>query len=329
MALLANAQLPTPSLPSDTSKWMRVACEQAGLAKLAGEVPVGCVFVSDKDGDVASEDGDRSTMNRVLAKASNRTNCEHNGTRHCEMICIDEIWDGIHGAKRIQSTSSSSSGSTMNAYAKKKHQIEGRNGEEEPERDEAVCQLAPADAFKQRMQSCTLYVTVEPCIMCAAALQLCGLKRVVFGCRNPRFGGCGGVCHVHEIQAGPRDEASTSLKRPRSSSQGEEQNQEAEESSSSTALSALTTTSTTTTTGGTSTSSTCTAEPFTLRGFEALQATEFEEEAITLLRSFYERGNPNAPDAKRQRKIDPGDPRLTESVNKTNSDDKTNAQQDV
>ena len=42
-----------------------------------------------------------------------------------------------------------------------------------------------------------LYVTVEPCIMCAATLRQIGLTRVVFGCSNPRFGGCGSVLDVH------------------------------------------------------------------------------------------------------------------------------------
>lgn len=42
-----------------------------------------------------------------------------------------------------------------------------------------------------------LYVTVEPCIMCAATLRQIGLMRVVFGCSNPRFGGCGSVLDVH------------------------------------------------------------------------------------------------------------------------------------
>ena len=43
-----------------------------------------------------------------------------------------------------------------------------------------------------------LFVTVEPCVMCAFALRLIGLCNVVFGCRNDRFGGCGSVLDVHE-----------------------------------------------------------------------------------------------------------------------------------
>jgi tRNA-specific adenosine deaminase 2 len=40
---------------------------------------------------------------------------------------------------------------------------------------------------------CDLYVTVEPCIMCASALLILGFRRVFFGCSNQRFGGCGSV----------------------------------------------------------------------------------------------------------------------------------------
>lgn len=41
-----------------------------------------------------------------------------------------------------------------------------------------------------------LYVTVEPCVMCAAALRLLRIPLVVFGCSNERFGGCGSVLDV-------------------------------------------------------------------------------------------------------------------------------------
>ncbi|CAK0891511.1 unnamed protein product [Prorocentrum cordatum] len=46
-----------------------------------------------------------------------------------------------------------------------------------------------------------LYVTLEPCIMCAGALQHLGVPEVVFGAPNTRFGGCGGVFAVHELRA--------------------------------------------------------------------------------------------------------------------------------
>ncbi|KAJ2004005.1 tRNA(adenine34) deaminase [Coemansia thaxteri] len=43
----------------------------------------------------------------------------------------------------------------------------------------------------------TLYVTVEPCIMCASALRQINIGMVVFGCHNDRFGGCGSVLNVN------------------------------------------------------------------------------------------------------------------------------------
>jgi len=64
----------------------------------------------------------------------------------------------------------------------------------------ASCQ---GDVAAARFPDCALYVTVEPCIMCAAALSLLRFKRVVFGCANERFGGCGSVLGVHAAGATP------------------------------------------------------------------------------------------------------------------------------
>ena len=38
------------------------------------------------------------------------------------------------------------------------------------------------------LQDCTLYVTVEPCSMCAGALVLARIGKVVFGCHDPKTG---------------------------------------------------------------------------------------------------------------------------------------------
>ena len=45
-------------------------------------------------------------------------------------------------------------------------------------------------------ENTTVFVTVEPCIMCASALQQLGIALVVYGCANDRFGGCGSVLNV-------------------------------------------------------------------------------------------------------------------------------------
>ena len=47
-----------------------------------------------------------------------------------------------------------------------------------------------------RLSDCTLYVTLEPCAMCAGAIVLARLERVVFGTFDPKSGACGSVLNV-------------------------------------------------------------------------------------------------------------------------------------
>ena len=44
-----------------------------------------------------------------------------------------------------------------------------------------------------RLTACTLYVTLEPCPMCASAIAQARLQRVVFGAYDPVMGACGSV----------------------------------------------------------------------------------------------------------------------------------------
>ena len=44
-----------------------------------------------------------------------------------------------------------------------------------------------------RLAHCDLYVTLEPCAMCAGAMQHARIRRVVFGAGDPKTGACGGV----------------------------------------------------------------------------------------------------------------------------------------
>ncbi len=46
------------------------------------------------------------------------------------------------------------------------------------------------------LQECTLYVTIEPCSMCAGALVLARLGRVCFGAEDPKAGACGSVLNI-------------------------------------------------------------------------------------------------------------------------------------
>lgn len=50
----------------------------------------------------------------------------------------------------------------------------------------------------RRLEKCTLYVTKEPCVMCAGAIILCRPERVVFGCPDPKVGAVGGWINLLE-----------------------------------------------------------------------------------------------------------------------------------
>lgn len=50
--------------------------------------------------------------------------------------------------------------------------------------------------YNYRMNECTMYVTLEPCCMCAMALVHARLKEVVFGAYDPKTGACGSMLHL-------------------------------------------------------------------------------------------------------------------------------------
>ena len=47
-----------------------------------------------------------------------------------------------------------------------------------------------------RLSGCTMYVTMEPCAMCAGALVLARIDCLVFGCFDPKAGACGSVFDI-------------------------------------------------------------------------------------------------------------------------------------
>ncbi|XOQ43021.1 MAG: tRNA-specific adenosine deaminase [Clostridium sp.] len=50
-----------------------------------------------------------------------------------------------------------------------------------------------------RLWQCELFVTLEPCPMCAGAIINARLRRVVFGARDPKAGSCGSVVNLFEL----------------------------------------------------------------------------------------------------------------------------------
>ena len=82
---------------------------------------------------------------------------------------------------------------------------------------------AIADACRNlggwRLWDCTLYVTLEPCPMCAGAIINARIPRVVFGASDAKYGACGSVCdltamdfnHHPVLEGGLRQEEAAAL----------------------------------------------------------------------------------------------------------------------
>ncbi|KAI9736291.1 MAG: tRNA(adenine34) deaminase [Cirrosporium novae-zelandiae] len=128
--LWQDLDLSTREIPKH-EHFMQKALAMAEEALRCDETPVGCVFVHN---------------GQVIGQGMNDTNRSLNGTRHAELVAINEIL--------------------------KNH---------------------PSSIF----QNTDLYVTVEPCIMCASALRQYKIRSVYYGCANDRFGGVGGVLSIH------------------------------------------------------------------------------------------------------------------------------------
>lgn len=50
-----------------------------------------------------------------------------------------------------------------------------------------------------RLWQCDLYVTLEPCPMCAGAIINARIRKVIFGARDPKAGCCGSVINLFEL----------------------------------------------------------------------------------------------------------------------------------
>jgi tRNA(adenine34) deaminase len=103
-------------------EFMELAIEEARASGLAGEVPIGAIFVHE---------------GKVVARSGNRTIRDCDPTAHAEIVAMRE------GAR------------VLGNY---------------------------------RMADTTLYVTVEPCSMCAGAMIQARVPRLVYGCDDPKGG---------------------------------------------------------------------------------------------------------------------------------------------
>jgi tRNA(adenine34) deaminase len=115
-------------------QFMQQAIEQAQLAALAGEVPVGAVLVRD---------------GQVISKAFNKPITNHDPSAHAEMLALRQA-----------------------ALAEQNYRLPGT----------------------------TLYVTLEPCTMCAGAMLHARVDRVVFGTPDPKTGAAGSVIDIFAMK---------------------------------------------------------------------------------------------------------------------------------
>lgn len=87
-------------------------------------------------------------------------------------------------------------------------EILGKGHNEKEQRRDATAHaeiLALQEAMRKvdgwRLTGATIYVTIEPCVMCVGALLQARIKRIVFGAPDPKFGG---VISLHRLADDPR-----------------------------------------------------------------------------------------------------------------------------
>jgi tRNA(adenine34) deaminase len=89
------------------------------------------------------------------------------------------------------------------------NQVEGLN---DPTAHAEIIAIGAAATYLNswRLSGASLYVTLEPCAMCAGALVLSRIDRLVFGAKDPKAGACGSLFNIvqdprlnHMVQVSP------------------------------------------------------------------------------------------------------------------------------
>jgi tRNA-specific adenosine deaminase 2 len=208
--------------------FMRQALKVAERALKVGEVPVGCVIVltdhpvidrakAEAVAPASSSHSDDSLLDSlvVISHGANQVNATRDATRHAEIVAIDRLLtdgqssDQLRLPPEIDTKGSSSIPSRIPDSVQIARAMQWEDTWiNEPDSPTHWKNLFGwrnnhyADSLRSPdiLSSCELFVTCEPCIMCAAALATVGIKRVVFGCKNNRFGGCGSLLNLHHAE---------------------------------------------------------------------------------------------------------------------------------
>ncbi|KAK3337546.1 hypothetical protein B0T19DRAFT_78170 [Cercophora scortea] len=181
------AKVETPEQAAERaihSGFMREALDMARLALKTNETPVGCVLVCN---------------NRVVAKGMNATNVTRNGTRHAELMAISALLSYTAASdvepKRSMPLGNKTNEANVESKSSSWGDVDPRDGHLFPYGQK----LHPSPVVDRSLiTECTLYVTVEPCVMCASLLRQFGIRKVFFGAVNDKFGGTGGVFRIHK-----------------------------------------------------------------------------------------------------------------------------------
>ncbi|KAL7815911.1 cytidine deaminase-like protein [Trichoderma aethiopicum] len=190
-------------------KFIGEALDMAKLALRTNETPVGCVIVHNGE---------------IIARGMNATNVTRNGTRHAEFMAISALLsvsrkDGPKTTslkptvppKRPVKGDSSSDVSSVEWRSPDEGNEDGSKGHLYPYGQKMIPQERVDGAI---FRECTLYVTVEPCVMCASLLRQVGIKKVYFGAVNDKFGGTGGVFSIHANSNPIREDGQTASAHP-------------------------------------------------------------------------------------------------------------------
>ncbi len=119
---------------TEDEKYMKEAIRQAKKAEDIGDVPIGCVIVSD---------------GKIIARGYNKRNKNKTVLAHAELLAMSKACRKIGD---------------------------------------------------WRLENCTMYITLEPCQMCAGAIVQARVSRVVIGSMNPKAGCGGSVLNLLEMQ---------------------------------------------------------------------------------------------------------------------------------
>lgn len=134
----------------------------------------------------------------------NATNVTRNGTRHAEFMALSALLSFpppnaprttcLKPKPKEMALSDNSGASTTSSRSPDEGNEDGSKGHLYPYGQK----LHPAPRVDRKIiQESILYVTVEPCVMCASLLRQLGVKKVYFGAVNDKFGGTGGVFSIH------------------------------------------------------------------------------------------------------------------------------------